>query len=42
MISDPGLGVIVTGLTLIMGLMIAYFILKPKLARGYNEQGNEG
>ena len=35
-VSDPGLGVIILGLTSIMGLMIVYFILKPKLTRGYD------
>ena len=31
-VSDPGLAVIITGLTLIMVLMIGYFLLKPKLS----------
>ena len=32
-VSDPGLAVIITGLTLIMVLMIAYLSFKPKLSR---------
>jgi hypothetical protein len=33
-VSDPGLAIIVTGLTLIMVLMIGYFLFKPKLTCG--------